>query len=183
MDAEAEREKIHCIIKRHHAARRMRLRVTRDGKVVVTIPKRGSVAVAEQFVARHGGWIREQLEAFRQTKQQSFFPPGTNYHAYRLRAQRLVRDKIVLWNRHYGVPFNKISIRAQSTRWGSCSRSGTLSFNYKLFFLPDHLVDYIIVHELCHVREMNHGKKFWALVAETVPDHVGRRAELRHYRV
>lgn len=171
-------------IKRHHAARRMKLRVTGEGKVLVTIPRRSSLARAENFVQEYSPWITEQLAKYATTIQHtSFIPPGATYHTYRLRAHRLVRDKIAYWNKHYSVPFKRISVRAQSTRWGSCSRSGTLSFNYKIFFLPEHLADYVIVHELCHVREMNHSRKFWAHVAETVPDHMVRRGELRRLKL
>jgi predicted metal-dependent hydrolase len=169
-------------IKRHHAARRLKLRVTGEGKVLVTIPQRSSLVKAEQFVREYSPWITEQLEKYASaTMRTSFVPLGATYHTYRLRAHRLVRDKIAEWNKQYRVPFKRVSIRAQSTRWGSCSRSGTLSFNYKIYFLPEPLLDYVIVHELCHVREMNHSRKFWAQVAETIPDHVARRRALGRY--
>ncbi len=170
-------------IKRHHAAKRMKLRVLTNGAVTVTLPRRASLASAEVFVAAQAAWIAHHLKQYTLQKKSSLIPKGATYHTHRLRALRLVRDKILRWNAHYRVPFKKISIRAQTTRWGSCSRSGTLSFNYKIFFLPEQLVDYIVVHELCHVREMNHSRRFWQLVAETVRDHRERRRELRSFHL
>ncbi|MGD9153390.1 MAG: DUF45 domain-containing protein [Gammaproteobacteria bacterium] len=63
------------------------------------------------------------------------------------------------------IPFTNLSIRGQKTRWGSCSEYKDINLNYKLLFLPANLVDYVLVHELCHIKELNHSKKFWQLVA------------------
>lgn len=79
----------------------------------------------------------------------------------------------------YGLRYAKIAIRAQKKRWGSCSSRGTLSFNYKIAALPAHLADYIVAHEICHLREMNHSPRFWALVAESHPNYRQLRLELR----
>jgi len=75
-----------------------------------------------------------------------------------------------------------VSIRKQRTRWGSASTTGNLSFNYRIAFLPAHLADYIIVHELCHLIEHNHSAKFWAQMARVLPDYARLRKELRSYR-
>lgn len=80
----------------------------------------------------------------------------------------------------YDVEFKRIVIGAQKSRWGSCSSSGTLSFNYKIAALPERLARYIIVHEICHLKEMNHSKKFWGLVELAVPEHREVRKELRN---
>jgi predicted metal-dependent hydrolase len=67
------------------------------------------------------------------------------------------------YNEHYHFRYNRVSIKMQISRWGSCSRYGNLNFNYGLINLPQELADYVVVHELCHLKEMNHGPKFWAL--------------------
>ena len=95
---------------------------------------------------------------------------------------KLATERIAHFNKEYGFVFKKISIRNQKTRWGSCSKTGTISFNYKIALLPPQLRDYIIVHELCHVGEMNHSRRFWALVARTIPDYASLRKELNGKR-
>ena len=79
----------------------------------------------------------------------------------------------------YGCHYNRVSIRNQKTMWGSCSRKGNLNFNYKILLLPERFQDYVIVHEICHLREFNHSPRFWALVAQTIPEHQKIRSELR----
>ena len=78
---------------------------------------------------------------------------------------------------------NRISIRAQKTRWGSCSKTGNLSFNYNLMKFPKEVIDYVIIHELCHLKEMNHSKKFWKLVEEFCPNYKFLRNELKNHSV
>ena len=103
------------------------------------------------------------------------------YLANKEAARALVHRKLEAWNAHYGFTYRKVFIKNQRSRWGSCSRQGNLNFNYRIVQLPEHLSDYLIVHELCHLKEMNHSKRFWDLVAETIPDHVQRRSELQHF--
>lgn len=87
---------------------------------------------------------------------------------------------------HYGprhsINVGRIAIRNQRSRWGSCSKKGNLNFNYKLAFLPPEVRDYVIVHEICHIKEFNHGRGFWDLVAETVPEHRAMRRKLREVK-
>ena len=94
-------------------------------------------------------------------------------------ARGLAEERLAHFNTYYGFVYYTISIRNQKTRWGSCSRKGNLNFNYKIAVLPQRQSDYIIVHELCHLKELNHSKKFWDLVAATVPDYRAIRAELK----
>jgi predicted metal-dependent hydrolase len=167
-------------LREHPLARRINITVRRDGTVLVTKPKRVSMWEVERFVARCGEWIeRTQLKFSKLPKTSRIEPSKREYERYKKAARDLVAHRISHFNSFYRVPFSSISIRNQKSRWGSCSRSGTLSFNYRIAFLPPHLADYIVVHELCHVREMNHSKRFWALVSATIPDHLACRRELR----
>lgn len=104
------------------------------------------------------------------------------YRAAVREARRDVAERLVRLNREYGYKIGKVAIRKQKSRWGSCSQKGNLNFNVRIVFLPDHLRDYVIVHELCHLGEFNHSKVFWDLVARTVPDWKTRRKELHRYR-
>ena len=101
-----------------------------------------------------------------------------HYKAHKEFARTLVHQKLTSFNLHYKFTYNKVAIRNQRSRWGSCSKRGNLNFHYRIVLLPEHLQDYLIVHELCHLEMFNHSKNFWALVAETIPDHAARRKEL-----
>lgn len=101
------------------------------------------------------------------------------YLKYREEARALIHSRIAHFYAHYRVPIKKIFIKNLKSRWGSCSEKGNLNFNYKLLFLPQDIADYVVVHELCHLKEFNHSPKFWALVAQTIPDYNARRSVLR----
>ncbi len=89
----------------------------------------------------------------------------------RFKGKIYLTDKCSVMAKLYGFEPKRISIRGQSTRWGSCSRRGTISLNYKLLQLPEEAVDYIIMHELCHLRHPNHSANFWTEVEKYVPDY------------
>ena len=98
-------------------------------------------------------------------------------------ARKIITIKINYLNSFYRFDVGKIAIRNQKTRWGSCSRRGNLNFNYRLIYLPPSLLDYVIVHELCHLKEFNHSPQFWKLVALTISDYKIVRKELRKLRL
>jgi hypothetical protein len=102
-----------------------------------------------------------------------------NYLKYKSQALLLVKERIEYFNTFYNYKYGRIVIRNQKTRWGSCSRKGNLNFNYKIALLTPNQADYIIVHELCHLKEFNHSQRFWDLVAQAVPDYKEVRHSLR----
>lgn len=164
-----------------HRAKRIRINVYGDGAVRVTSP-RLMMTAAESFVMKKSQWIFKKLDyvkefpapVIRKRKER------TNFLRYRDDALRLAHEKVRQFNSHYGFAVNSICIRNQKTRWGSCSKKGNLNFNYKIAFLSPRLSDYIVVHELCHLAELNHSPNFWRLVARTIPDHADMRKELKH---
>jgi hypothetical protein len=98
---------------------------------------------------------------------------------YKNQAREIVEEKIARFNSFYNLNFNKIRIKNQKTRWGSCSKKGNLNFNYKIVFLESKMADYLVVHELCHLAEFNHSRSFWNLVAKTIPDYSKINRELK----
>jgi hypothetical protein len=88
---------------------------------------------------------------------------------YRMQAAKLIKERADKLSARLGLTYNRILIRGQKTRWGSCSHKGNLSFNWKLIMAPEPVIDYVIIHELAHLKEMNHTKRFWGLVAEHCP--------------
>ncbi len=103
-----------------------------------------------------------------------------HYEAHKERARILVHERLTYWNQFYGHTYNRVAIRNQRSRWGSCSTKGNLNFNYRLVFLPLELVDYVIVHELCHLKHFNHGSEFWVTVEEKIPNYEAHKKELHH---
>jgi len=101
------------------------------------------------------------------------------YLEHKEAARYLVKSRLAWFNQFYGWQWGRIAIRDQRARWGSCSSKSNLNFNYRLILLPLDLADYIIVHEMCHLAEMNHGRNFWSLVARTIPDWRQRRRRLK----
>lgn len=169
---------------RSRKARHMRITVYPEGWVRVTAPFFIPEFLVNKFVSSRAEWINGKLEYFRKRH----FPTGKSllrtqnrrqYQEDRDKALELVYRRLEYFNGHYKFAYNKITIRNQKSRWGSCSHKGNTSFNYKILYISPELQDYIIVHELCHLKEMNHSKRFWDLVAEMVPKHSELRARLR----
>lgn len=105
--------------------------------------------------------------------------PSKHYTQHKERARALVHQKLAHWNAVYGYTYNRVAIRNTRRNWGSCTSLKNLNFNYKILFLPPHLQDYIIVHELCHLEEFNHQEGFWLLVARTIPEYKACIKELK----
>ena len=102
-----------------------------------------------------------------------------HYVEHKEQARKLVLARLAHFNAHYNLKWNRVAIRNQRRCWGSCTSLKNLNFNYKLLLLPPHLCDYIIVHELCHLKHLNHGKEFWEYVGEQIPGYKKCVAELR----
>ncbi len=163
-------------------AKRVTLTVFPEGRVVVTIPPRASERTVLRFLQEYAPWVRRQLSGTKQYDNCVFLPAGRrDYLRNKERARAFVHTVIHRYNPHYGFDFNRIAIKNMYSNWGSCSAKKNLNFNYKIIHLPSHLAEYIVVHELCHLKEMNHSNRFWSLVARTIPDHKTCRKELHKY--
>ncbi len=107
------------------------------------------------------------------------------FKTHKEKAREIVMSKLEHFKNIYktahnvDIKYNRVTIRDQKTRWGSCSSKGNLNFNYRLALIPDHLADYVIVHEMCHILQLNHSQKFWSLVSLAIPDYIEKKAELR----
>lgn len=101
------------------------------------------------------------------------------YEMMKESARALVHARLEHFNLHYKLAYNNVFIKNTKTRWGSCSSKGNLNFSYKIATLPPELADYLIVHELCHLKEMNHGPNFWILISETIPDYRIKNRQLK----
>jgi predicted metal-dependent hydrolase len=132
--------------------------------------------------ARRENWIKEKIEELsKKPKRLLAHYSVQDYKENRDKAYEVAWNKVLHFNKFYKYDIGKIYIRNQKTRWGSCSGKKNLNFNYKIVFLPEELKDYIIVHELCHLKEMNHSQNFWNLVAQMCPDYRKACKEIKLY--
>lgn len=163
-------------------ARRLRIAVYPDGAVVVTSPRGVAPLFVSRFVAQKSEWILRTLDRFRPFRPQTArINTKREFLRHKDAALALARERVAHFNACYGFAYKAICIRNQKTRWGSCSKKGNLNFNYKIALLPERVRDYIIVHELCHLGEFNHSKKFWSLVARGIPEYREIKRFLLHY--
>lgn len=166
-------------LRRSKRAKRMRLAVYCDSSVVVTLPLNVNENIVEKFIREKSSWLMDKILSF---KSSNYLLQRKDDKADYLKnknlALKFAEDRVAEFNKLYKFKFNKITVKNQKTRWGSCSRKGNLNYNYRLLLLPKHIADYIIVHELCHLKEFNHGNKFWSLVAKAVPDYLEIKKEL-----
>lgn len=164
--------------RRYPKQKNLRLTVHHDSTVLVTAPKWVLIKDVEEFIRNQSSWVLERIDKFKDEGLSSLGGSREEYLRFKERARALANHRLRHFNLHYGFEWNRISVRNQRTMWGSCTEDGNLSFNYKIALLPAPLSDYVIVHELCHLQEMNHSKAFWDLVAQTVPDYRWRRKAL-----
>ena len=160
---------------RHRRARRYILRVLDDGSVQVTLPRWGSKRGALQFVSASEAWIADQRARRRARPAR----PAVDTAAARRRARAQLPEELWRLAAAHGIEVRRVSIRNQRSRWGSCSRRGTITLNWRLVLVPDFVREYVILHELMHRRELNHSPRFWRLVAALCPRLVEARRWLR----
>lgn len=165
-------------IKHNKRSRRLRLTVGVDCKVTITAPHYANKEVIEKFIAEKSTWIQDRIDHYK-TFKPLIQDSRANYLKQKEIARELAHKKVIQFNQFYKLNYKKISIKNQKTCWGSCSKKGNLNFNYKIALIPEELADYIVAHEICHLKEFNHSRQFWDLLAKTIPDYRLRRMALK----
>ena len=153
------------------------IQITADG-VVVRAPKDLPDDRIDQFVQSKRSWIEEHL-AKRPQPQPRF--TQAQLEALAQQALTVIPQRVRHFAPLVGVTYGGITIRNQRTRWGSCSGRGNLNFNCLLMLTPSEVIDYVVVHELCHRKEMNHSPRFWAQVERVLPEYRTSLAWLREH--
>lgn len=162
--------------------RTMSIEIKPDGQMLVRIPRRVSDAEAKRFVESKADWIKKTLIKIEERMEAN--PPAekfteTEMKILKKRAKKEIPILVDYYAPLIGVDYGRISIRAQKTLWGSCTAEGNLNFNCLLILLPERVMRYVVVHELCHRKEMNHSKRFWAEVGKILPDYRALRKQLK----
>ena len=146
----------------------------RDGELWVRAPYSATVREIEALIREKHSWITRHLEESLQKKAAAAsVPPLTRQELEDLARQAcvLIPQRAAWYAARLGVTYHRITIRNQKTRWGSCSAQGNLNFNCLLMLTPPEVIDSVVVHELCHLKEMNHSKRFWQEVYRVFPDY------------
>lgn len=158
------------------------IEITPDLRVIVRAPSRLSKSDIGYFINEKHKWIEKHLESMKSRAARSDEQPKfteSELSELKSRALGLITERVAHFAPIVGVDYGRITVRSQTTRWGSCSAKGTLSFNCLLALVPSEVLDYVVVHELCHRREMNHSARFWAEVGRVLPDYASRRRWLK----
>lgn len=159
-------------LKRSQRAKRMRLAVYCTGDFVVTVPHKLQDNHIDQYLIQKSRWVLEKIDFFDSLKKnQTHAFTDLDTDALKEKALELAKNRIKRFNMKLGVKFNKLTIKDQKTCWGSCSKNKNLTFNWRIALLPDHLANYIVVHELCHLKEFSHSRRYWNLVASVMPNY------------
>lgn len=155
------------------------IKITADMQIVVFVPLYVSDNEIERMVISKSKWIDEHMLKVQSTIDERSKLEKITFEQVKELADQAVEyipKKVKYYAEKENFVYNKITIKNLVSRWGSCSTKGNLNFNCLLMLMPDYVIDYIVVHELCHLREMNHSEKFWAEVEKIMPDY--QRAEL-----
>ena len=164
------------------------LEVKPPARVIVRAPMRASQKAIHAFVESHREWIADALvrvqarhDARAEAAEQVGMLSDADLEALARQARSVIPARVAHFAPLVGVTYGRITLRCQKTRWGSCSAAGNLNFNVLLMMAPPGVLDYVVVHELCHRLEMNHSPRFWALVAQHDPEHRAHRAWLKQH--
>ena len=158
------------------------VQIRTDGTVIARAPLRMPKDRILCFLSEKASWIRMQQgrmqEREKMRQQARIHLDAAQEKELRERAKSVLAQRTAYFARQVGVTYGRITVRDQKTRWGSCSQTGNLNFNFRLILAPLEVLDYVVVHELCHRRQMNHSTQFWQEVAQVLPDYRKRKAWL-----
>ena len=167
------------------ARKSLGLEVRDANTVLARIPTRVSDRELKAFVENHRSWILEKTAVMAEREENRKSTPAPPRELLSKTDRMKIQLKIGKRVRHYcetmGVTVGYVTVKNQKTRWGSCSAKGNVNFNYQLAFLPEELLDYVVIHELAHRRHMDHSRAFWAEVEKYCPDYLERREQLKEY--
>lgn len=160
------------------------IQVNSDLSVTVRAPRSVSEKDIEEILKKKEAWISKHIEKIKETKERVEAEPTEKLTREKVialaeEALKVIPERVEYFAKVIGVTYGKITVRNQKTRWGSCSSKGNLNFNCLLMLAPTEVLDYVVVHELCHRKQMNHSKAFWLEVEKVLPDYKEARKWLK----
>ena len=170
-------------IRKNVRSRRVTLRVNPRRGVTVTIPYIVPYKAGLEFFLAKKDWVLKVQERQRERIGAEHIPTPEEIETLREVAKEVLPKRLRELAAKYSFEYNSVRIKHNSSNWGSCSRKGNINLNLNLVRLPDELRDYVILHELCHLRHPNHGPQFHALLESLCPDHLAKQHALRGYRL
>ena len=171
------------ILRKSLRSRKIRLRVSPRSGVSVSLPVQATFEEAKAFFMKNRAWVLETLESQRQNLIDEPSPSPGRIEEWRAEAKKTLPPRLAELAGKYSFEYNRVRIKHNVSNWGSCSRKGNINLNLNLVRLPDEVRDYVLLHELCHLRHPNHGPEFHALLESLCPDHRAKEKELRKYRI
>ncbi len=159
------------------------LYVRPGGRVEVRAPLRMNIDAIDSFVQKKREWIESaRLKLYeKQAGKKTIYLSETEEARLKKMAKECLLEKCRHYSEIMGLSHGEIRISGAKTRWGSCNLRGNINFTYRLIFVPEEAIDYVVVHELAHLKEMNHSAKFWSIVEQIMPDYRERRNKLREF--
>ena len=171
------------LFERSKRAKHLNISVKPFTGVRVAVPSGLSFEKAEEFVNARTDWIQRHLYRMKQYEKESQLSSDASVGIDRAKAKRKLTRRLKHLAKKYGLTYNRVFIRNQKTRWGSCSHKNNISLNMKIIRLPEELIDYVILHELAHTRVKDHSNDFWAELNRLVGNGKGMASRLREYGV
>lgn len=152
------------------------IEIKKDLRIIVRAPQSMSKKAINEFVEKNTDWINKNIERIKlrtAEEQKEKQPAFTELEIKEMteQAKKALPEISQRYAKIMGVKYNRISVKHQVTRWGSCSAKGNLNFNCLLLLCPEEVQEYVVIHELCHLKQLNHSPKFWAEVAKFCPDY------------
>lgn len=156
----------------------------REGALLIRAPQWAGEAEIRTFVEKHRSWAEKHLkkaETIREAGKEIRPLTEEELRALAAEALRVIPGRVRTWAEKIGVTYGRITVRNQRTKWGSCTSRGNLNFNCLLMLAPPEVLDGVVVHELCHLKVMNHSREFYREVEKVLPDYRDRQKWLRDH--
>lgn len=167
------------VILQRQKRKTLSLMITNEGRLFIKAPFRLGEKEIKSFVNKKKLWIYKKVKQINEDNKNKVFRSEEDIKELKKQARTILTKRTDYYKEILKVDYEKIRIGNQKTIWGSCSGRRTISYNWHLILMPEQIIDYVVVHELCHLIEMNHSPAFWEKVSEVLPDYQSRREWLK----